>query len=220
LEGGIVKTVALFTQKGGAGKSTLAIHIAVAASASHHVLLVDADPQGTVTAWGALRSAPLPFVAKVDPSTIQTLLCAARDEGYTLVILDCPPHAVAGTAALLAVADHIVIPCQPTMPDLAATQRAVLLASASGKPFSLVINRAPARAPEVFQALQALQSAGLVSPVTIGDRRAFSRALTDSLAVTEFGREDGKAALEVVRYWTWLDQHMQMEDTTWQLEAA
>jgi len=184
------------------------------------ISLVDADPQGTVAAWGASRTVPHPFVAKVDPSTIKNLLCAARNEGYTLVILDCPPHAVAGTATLLAAADHIVMPCQPTMPDLAATQRAMLLTVASGKPFSLVINRAPAHAREVTQAQQALESAGVVSPVTIGDRRAFSRALTDSLAVTEFGREDEKAALEVVRYWNWLDQHMQMEDSKWQLKEA
>ena len=48
-----MRSVAVFSQKGGSGKSTVAIHLAVMAARGHRVLLVDADPQGTVAAWGA-----------------------------------------------------------------------------------------------------------------------------------------------------------------------
>lgn len=214
-----MRTLAFFSQKGGSGKSTLAIHIAVVAGFANKVLLVDADPQGTVATWGARRAKDDPLVVQSDPSKIGALLSEARDTNFTLAILDCPPHAVAGTSTLLATADHIVIPCQPTMPDLAATQAAVALAQYSGNRFSFVLNRAPARAIEIAQAQEALATAGTLSPIVIGDRRAFSRALTDSLAVTEFAREDEKAAIEVLRYWRWLDLHTKETDT-WRHQRA
>lgn len=211
-------TIAVFSQKGGAGKSTLAVHLAVAASRSMKVILVDADQQATVANWAADRKQPSPFIARAEPSSIEQLLAAARDEGFDLAVIDCPPHAAPGTAALLRAANHIVIPSQPTMPDLAATARSVALARAAGKPHSFVINRAPTRAPEVAQAVAALSTGGMVSPVVIGDRRAFSRALTDGLAVTEFASGNSKAANEINDYWTWLSEHMRRE--AWQTQQA
>ena len=91
------------------------------------------------------------------------------------------------------------------MPDLAATQRSLAMLRASGRPFSFVINRAPARAPEILQAQDALSASAPLSPIIIGDRRVFSRALIDAAAVTEIARQDTKAAIEIVQYWGWLD---------------
>ena len=214
-----MKTIAFFTQKGGAGKSTLSIHVAVAAGFKHKVLLIDADPQGTVATWAEGRRNERPLVVRADPSSIVEILTAARGDGFTLAVIDCPPHAIAGTGALLKAADHIVMPAQPAMPDIAASKRSIALAIASGRPYSIVINRAPARAPEVLQAQQVLATAGVLSPIVIGDRRAFSRALTDCMAVTEFSREDEKAAIEVIQFWRWLDQHT-TECHTWPQPAA
>lgn len=211
-------TIAVFSQKGGAGKSTLAVHLAVAAGKSMNVILIDTDPQGTVANWAADRKQTSPFVARAEPSSIEQLLSGARDEGFDLAVIDCPPHAAPGTAALLRAADHIVIPAQPTMPDLAATARSVTLARATGKPYSFVINRAPTRAPEVAQAIAALSTGGVVSPIVIGDRRAFSRALTDGLAVTEFASSNSKAAAEITDYWNWLSEHTRKEQ--WQTQQA
>ena len=198
-------TIAFFSSKGGSGKSTLSIHADVAASFQHRVVLVDADPQGTVLAWASNRSKPTPTVVRGEPSTIRRLLERFRDDGFSLAIMDCPPHAAAGTLMLLMAADHVAIPVQPTMPDLAATQRSLAMLHASGRPFSFVINRAPARAPELLQAQDALSASAPLSPILIGDRRVFSRALIDAAAVTEIARQDSKAAIEVVQYWRWLD---------------
>jgi chromosome partitioning protein len=119
----------------------------------------------------------------------------------------------------LAASDHIVIPVQPSMPDLAATQRSVALAHAAGKPFTFVVNRAPPRAPEVAQAIEALASGGTVAPMTIGDRRAFARALTNGVAVTEFAAPSSKAVQEIQAYWAWLDHHINEIDA-WQTQRA
>lgn len=144
---------------------------------------------------------------RADPSSIGDILATARLEGFDFAFVDCPPHAVAGTAALLRHADHVVTPVQPTMPDITAAQRSVALIAAAGKPFSFVINRAPARAADVCQAREVLPHAGPVSPIVIGDRRVYARALTSSLAVPEYARDDEKAVLEVLYYWLWLDAH-------------
>lgn len=202
------RTLAVFSQKGGSGKSTLAIHLSVLAARGRKVLLVDADPQGTVTAWAETRQQPNPMVVRAEPSSIAEIVRSATAEHFDRILVDCPPHAVAGTAALLRAADHVVIPVQPSMPDVVATRRTVALTSAAGKPHSFVINRAPARAPEVQQAIDALTPAGPVAPVTIGDRRAFSRALTDGLAVCERATDEDKAVLEILRYYLWLDSHI------------
>lgn len=204
---GGTRVVAVFSQKGGSGKSTVSIHLAVMAGRGHKVLLVDADPQGTVSAWGAQRSKPEPMVVHAGSETLAEVLSVAKLEQYELVIVDCPPHAIAGTAAMLRLVDHVVVPVQPTMPDLAATRRSVALISAAHRPLSFVINRAPPRAAEVLQAQEALADAGPVSPTSFGDRRAYARALTDSLAVSEYAKDDDKAVVEVLRYWLWLDSH-------------
>lgn len=203
-----MRTLAAFSQKGGSGKSTIAIHLAVLASQHGRVLLVDADPQGTTAAWGATRKSATPLVVKADPSSLPDILRDAKAEGFELVVLDCPPHAVAGTASLLRHASHIVVPVQPTMPDIVATSRTVALAKASGRNYSFVINRAPARAAEVTQAYAALETAGVVCPAVVGDRRAFARALTDGLAVNEFDRPNGKAAVEMQNLYQWLSSRL------------
>lgn len=215
-----MRSVAVFSQKGGSGKSTVAIHLAVMAARGHRVLLVDADAQGTVATWGASRNRPSPMVVRADPTNLAEVLRSARQERFELVLVDCPPHAMAGTAALLRLVDHVVTPVQPTMPDISATQRTVALVAAAGKPISFVINRAPARAAPVLQAREVLNQAGPVSPITLGDRRAYARALTDSLAVSEYARDDDKAVGEIFRYWIWLDTHFLEVETCQKRQAA
>jgi len=216
-----MKTIALFSQKGGSGKSTLAIHLAVAASDEMPVLLVDCDPQGTALAWATARRARTPPVVRGDAGSIRAPLAQAQASGTQLVILDCPPHAAAATASLLQLADHVIIPAQPTMPDLAATQRSMALARACARPFTFVVNRAPARAPEVPQTIAALAAAGTVAPTVIGDRRAFARALSDGYAVTQAPYASSQAAQEILALWNWLRTRIEidLEEHAWQQAA-
>lgn len=214
-----MRSIAFFSSKGGSGKSTLAIHVAVAASQQHRVVLIDCDPQGTVGAWAAKRERPSPSVIRADPSSIARLLEHHREAGFTLAVLDCPPHAAAGTAMLLAEADHVAVPVQPTAPDLAATQRALAMLKASGRPYSFVVSRALVRAPEIEQTKGILAALGPLAPMYISDRRIFARALIQSRAVTEIVRDDNKAAEEIHAYWRWLDKQTK-EMKPWRPEKA
>lgn len=120
---------------------------------------------------------------------------------------------------LLAAADHVALPVQPTAPDLAATQRALAMIKASGQPYSFVVSRAPVRAPEIEQTRGILGALGPLAPVSIGDRRVFARALIQSSAVTEIARDDHKAVEEIRAYWFWLDTQTKGK-TPWRREKA
>ena len=203
-----MQTVGFFSQKGGSGKTTLAIHAAVAAQEDgHRVVLIDCDPQESSAGWGLTRSSEAPTIVKADPSNITDVLKAAKSENYTLAILDCPPHAVAGVGQLVSACRYIVIPCQPTALDVATAGRAVAIVHANKRPFSFVINRAPLRAPENEEARQALGAQGVVCPGLISERRAFARALTGGQSVTEF-ESDGKASTEIRNFWIWIEKDM------------
>jgi chromosome partitioning protein len=215
-----LRAAAVFAQKGGSGKSTIAVHLAVVAGHRHRVLLVDADPQATVATWSKERSAPTPVVARADPGCIEDVLDAADSEGFNLAIVDCPPHAAPGIHALLMATDHVVIPVQPTMPDLAAIGRTMAIVRAAGKPFTFVVNRAPARSADVGEAIEALSAGGVVVPVPIGDRRAFARALTTGAAVSEFAQPNAKAVQEIQACWAWFEQRIFfLEPDAWQQAA-
>jgi chromosome partitioning protein len=126
----------------------------------------------------------------------------------TLAVIDTAPHATPGVDVIAAAADFLLIPCRPSAFDLAAIASSVHVVKAAGKPAAFVLNACDARAPEVVEARDVLTGHALpVAPVAIGHRRAFSRAISSGLAVTEF-EAHGKAAHEIVTLWQWIKQEM------------
>jgi chromosome partitioning protein len=186
-----MKRLVFFNSKGGAGKSTLAVHTGVAAAYQRRTALLDADPQGTLQAWGAARELDAPAVLPSPAANLLADLARLEAQGVELAVIDCPPYITAESTRLVEAADFVVVPVQPTMPDIAGCRHAVEILRATGRPFAFVINRAPARAAEVAQAHEALREWGEVCPIVIGDRRSFSRALANGQAVGEF---DGDTA--------------------------
>jgi chromosome partitioning protein len=204
-----VKVIAFLSQKGGAGKTTLAVHTAVAAhEAGLGVVLIDTDPQKSATAWGEARQEEAPVVATADVSELRRVLDAARSNGMGLAIVDAAPHAAPAAASIARAADLIAIPCRPTAFDLAAVEGAVRIAKAAGVKAAFVLSACPFRAPEIAETRDALGSYGLpVAPVEITERRAFARAVASGRAVTEF-EADGKAAGEIRALWSWLQEQI------------
>ncbi len=204
-----LRVVVFLGQKGGSGKTTLAVHVAVAAiEAGERVAVIDTDPQASATTWAESREAKAPPVATVSPGQVADVLAAAKKDGITLAIVDTAPHAAPGAAQAIAMADLIVLPCRPTAFDLAAIGGAVSIANAARKPAAFVLNACPPRAPEISEAQQALAVYKLpLIPTTIGDRRAYSRAVATGRAVTEF-EPNGRASEEIRALWTWIKEHL------------
>ena len=204
-----MKVLAFLSQKGGSGKTTLAVHTAVAASeAGQRVVLIDTDPQKSATVWGEARSAPLPVVATAPVSSLDQVLGAARAEGMDLAIIDAAPHAAPDAARIARAASLIAIPCRPSAFDLAAAEGAVRIVKSVRVRAAFVLSACPFRAPEISETRAALRGYGLpVAPAEITDRRAFARAVATGRAVTEFDA-DGKAAEEIRALWAWLKEEM------------
>ena len=198
-----MKVVGFFNSKGGSGKSTLAVHLGVAASKKRNTVLLDTDPQGTLSAWSNARNHESPVVQSVSGSTLSAELTKLRKSGVELAVLDCPPYITPESTRLVALCDFVVVPVQPTMPDIAGCNHAVRIIQSQETPFAFILNRAPARAPEVAQSLEALTSWGVVMPCQLGDRRAFSRALASGQSVAEMD-EDSPAALEAAAACEWI----------------
>jgi len=204
-----MRSLVFLSQKGGSGKTTLAVHIAVAAEASRErVVLIDTDPQVSASAWRQVRMEEYPIVEKATASTLARVLERAQHERATLAVIDTAPHTTPGVDVIAASADFLLIPCRPSAFDLAAIASSVQVAKAAGKPAAFILNACDARAPEVAEAREVLMGHAIpVAPIDVGHRRAFSRAISSGRAVTEF-EAHGKAAKEITMLWKWIRQQI------------
>lgn len=203
---GFMYIISFLSQKGGSGKTTLAVHTAVAAYQSgERVVVIDTDPQKSASTWGEARTTEMPIVATVAVSNIEKVIKAARDEKMTLVIIDTAPHSSPDAVQIANKADLVVIPCRPTAFDIAAAGNAVDIVKAADAKSVFVLSACPFRSPEIKETRVILEKEyGLpVAPTCIVDRRAFARAIASGRAVTEFDSEC-KAADEIRSLWKWL----------------
>ena len=143
-----MKTVAIVSQKGGAGKTTLALHIAVAAEAAGYPsAIMDMDAQGTAEAWGTWRSEAPPIVLAAKATTLARRLEQAAQAGAGVAVIDTPPIAEAEARAAVTAADLVLIPCRPNAFDLHAIRSTAGLVSYAGKKAFLVFNGGAAPRP-------------------------------------------------------------------------
>lgn len=205
-----MKKIAFLSQKGGSGKTTLAVHTAVAAhEVGELVVVVDTDPQKSATVWGDARPSEAPVVATAAAAELGRVLDAANQEQMTLAIVDTAPHAAPDATRIVRVVDLVAIPVRPTAFDIAAAGSAVDIVKAAGVRAVFVLSACPFRSPEIAETRTVLAEYGLpIAPVEIIDRRAFARAVATGRAVTEF-ESDGKAATEIRALWAWLKEQMQ-----------
>ncbi|HEY5864726.1 MAG TPA: ParA family protein, partial [Candidatus Tectomicrobia bacterium] len=160
-----MRSVAFLSQKGGSGKTTLAVHIAVAAcEAKEKVLLVDTDPQGSAVDWGSARKRAgiegPPRIEKASTATLNGVMERARNDNMTLAVIDMAPHAAAGVDIIASAADFLLIPCRASAFDLRAIAASVNVAKAAKKPAAFILNAGDARLPEVMEARTGLDRPG------------------------------------------------------------
>jgi chromosome partitioning protein len=201
-----MKTIAIVSQKGGAGKTTLALHIATAAEAAGlPSVVIDLDPQASAAGWADSRQDDAPVVVAMPFSRLSHGLQAAKDGGAELVVIDTAPHSDSVAVAAIKAADLVLIPCRAGILDLRAIATTSDLVANAGKRAFVVLNALPPRATQLLADAQAaVAQQGLdVAPVGLQQRAAFGHALTLGQTAPEY-EPAGKAAEEVVSLFHWV----------------
>ena len=194
-----MQVIVIASQKGGAGKTTLAIHLAAQAAETRRVLVMDLDPQGSAMEWANRRGEKAPDVMAAHPATIQKEIDRAKVDGYELVVLDTAPHADHAALQAARAADLVVVPCRPATFDIAAISATLDLCKLANKKAVIVLNAAPIRSKVVEEAAEAITGkGGSVSRIVIRQRVAFQHCLIDGRTAGEF-EPDGAAAYEIAQ---------------------
>jgi chromosome partitioning protein len=206
-----MKTVAILSQKGGTGKTTLALHLAVEAERSGAAtVIVDLDPQASASSWSDLRQQETPAVISAQAARLAQVLTTVEAHGAALALIDTAPHAESTALAAARAADLILIPCRPAILDLKAIGITIDLVRIAKTPAVVVLNAVPPRGSLAREAGEAVEGYGIpLSPVSLGHRSAFVHALTAGATAQEY-EPRGKAAEEVTKLYTWICKHVGM----------
>jgi chromosome partitioning protein len=194
-----MKTIALIAQKGGSGKTTLALSLAVAAEAAGRTtMIVDLDPQASACKWGDRRQAEAPLIIDAQPSRLTNALGKAAQGGVDLAIIDTPARIEQAAAEAARVADLVIIPTRPSIYDLETLQTSIdLIKGRAKRPPVVVLNAVPPQSGRREQASQAIGGMGAdICPAFLGHRVAYEYAAQLGQSAAEY-EPDGKAAAEI-----------------------
>jgi chromosome partitioning protein len=199
-----MKIVSFVTQKGGSGKTTLALNFSVAAMGSRgRVVILDMDAQGTARKWYERRDAENPPLIEVAAADLERAIEGARAQKFEWVLIDTPGRDDAAQAAAIRTADFCIVPCRPSAADLEATPTTVETIKRLKKPYAFVLTQTPPRSFRIREAQTGLSYLGTVCPTPIVLRNAYQDAQSMGLGVTEF-EAAGRAAGEVSECWKWI----------------
>lgn len=205
-----MRVIAVASQKGGTGKTTLSGHLAVQAeiAGAGPVALVDTDPQGSLSDWWNARKAETPAFVHTSIHTLEPDLQVLERSGVELVIIDTPPAITSAIVEVVKVADMVLIPVRPSPHDLAAAGVTVELVESLGKPLIFVINSASARARISSEAAIALSQHGTVASTIVHQRTDFASSMIDGRTVMEVGRA-GRSAAEIEGLWDYVGRRLE-----------
>lgn len=205
-----MRVLAMASQKGGSGKTTLSGHLAVQAQLAGHgpVVLIDIDPQGSLSDWWNERSTEYPAFAQTTVARLASDLEVLRQQGFRLAVIDTPPAITMAIQSVIQVAELIVIPTRPSPHDLRAVGATVDLCERAGKPLIFVVNAATPKARITSEAAVALSQHGTVAPITIHQRTDFASSMIDGRTVMEVD-PGGRSAAEVTALWTYISDRLE-----------
>ena len=207
-----MKTISFLSQKGGTGKTTLCVHLAVAAKKmGKSAVILDLDPQASATGWKDNRSDETPVAVSLQFSRLGQTLAASKQSGADLAFIDSAPHSDQVAMAAAAVADLILIPCRAGILDIRAIAMTAKIAKLAGKPVFVILNALPPQATSLIaEARDAVAVHGLdLAPVTIHQRAAYAHSLIDGHVAMEFDPK-GKAADEITKLYQWLEKQLKI----------
>jgi chromosome partitioning protein len=201
-----MQTIVLASRKGGAGKTTLSGHIAVAAerAGAGPVAIVDMDPMGSLAAWWNVRDVDTPVCAGVGEGGLPLALDRLRQAGIKLVLIDTPPFATEEIGAIVETADLVVVPVIPSPHDLRAIGETIEVVENRGKPMVFVVNNASTNGRLTLQAVTALSQHGTVAPAIIHGRQDFRSTMIKGKTCMEVYPK-GRSAAEIFELWAYLE---------------
>jgi chromosome partitioning protein len=202
-----MRAITLACQKGGTGKSTLCVGLAVAAMEDgERVFILETDRQGTISNWAARRSNPEPVVERIgDRFQLDRALRALERKGCTLAIIDTPGSDNDFVADAIRAAKLCLVPARPSQADIEATIPTLKVIRRLDKEFAFVLTQTPARGERPTRVALALSEAGVLALPYIVLRNDHMDSLATGLAVSEFA-PDSAAAAEIRALWAWSKQ--------------
>ncbi len=203
-----MKTIAFISHKGGVGKSTLAIHLAVQAKQQgQETLLVDLDSIScTASEWAGIRDLQQPLVVTADLSDVPELHAQAKDESFDLLILDCPPYLTDDTLTISSIADFNLLAVAPRFSELQSLSKYIDLID---QPYSIILNSCVEGSDieESFKTSEVMQMFEEhdipVSPVIFNRLEAYTDTLNTGHAVCE-SQAEGEAAVKITELLNWI----------------
>ena len=205
-----MNVIVFASRKGGSGKSTLAAHLAAQIKSTKPCLLIDADPQGSLTLWHKLRGTNEPAI-KTAVNSVGGILANAERDGIEWVLIDTPPNLSAVVDDAIKNATMVIIPARPGVFDVNAVQETILTCRAARKPYAVVLNGAPARRDEAESPIVTIARESLTkfrAPVwggQITNRADLLMALSHGEGAREYYAE-GRAAAEIGRLWAAIER--------------
>lgn len=210
-----MRTIVFLGQKGGSGKTTLAVNLAAAAHlAGKRVLLLDTDPQRSALQWATARriyeidkknDLAQPLQAEfVLTSQIEKSIKSAQDRGFEYCFIDTAPHLTPGSTRVAEFSDIALVPCRPTALDIGTMKSTTDILRAAKIKELVVLSSCNYRASETQEASNSLSEYGLaVSPICLSARVAYSRSIASGRSVLDFhGQKKAVTAVdEILLLW-------------------
>jgi chromosome partitioning protein len=193
------KVITVAQQKGGAGKTTLVVHLATTlAQRGLKVALIDIDPQGSLTHWHTIREQRMgKGYTGLHFTTLSGWRVGAEvsrlRRTMDVIIIDSPPHVETEARSAIRAADLVIIPVQPSPTDLWATQATITFAKSEKIPVRTVMNRVNP-ASKILATIRA--ELPELTDATLGNRVGFASSLLEGKGVVEVDPRSA-ASLEI-----------------------
>jgi len=211
-----MKTIVVCSQKGGGAKTTLTALLAVEAerAGDSPAWIIDTDKQGTLSQWHERRQAETPQRAAVAFADLKAGVAAIRDKhNGVFCFIDTAPAITDQQAAIIALADLVIIPVQPSPLDAWAIGDTVEMVREAGKPFLFIMTKANAQANLTAQTIAALSHHGAVARTFLASRILYASAMAGGNTAPEL-QPKGSAAQETAQLWQEVKSHLRENENS------